>query len=513
MSQFIRAIEIDQTPSRMLFQWGSQLAEEANQKAMRQQALEKLRLDQQEELGKAFGDAYKMGLDQTAELGSIQQDEALRLFRTNLAKDLKEAGGRIDEFKKLSIQRSLSDLSKFKANRGQVKSLAEAKMKDLEAVGINPDAVKGFAANYMLGKTMDPNFSAESFTKDLERDITERPHLYFNKDKAISAIQSRINQKGIEFDRSELKDVSGMRKLTVESKAEKKPWEEVGEFKAPNGLAVQVPKITFESIKDPGGFEYKVVTRNIVDNFIGGDPGVQAGVKIAAKEIVHDANKKMGFDTAGASREQFMKLKQIEPDLIDPFNDGVLDVYERLAVTRMIKPNYDDDGFSIAGKRGFGDDKQQKAGTVVNVNNISNAPKFEAFDEVANDIADAEIRGTVVNNKVGGKVTESFGVPLTSISSDDYKDIIISKANRGRKREDINDGNIVVKNNGDAIEVYKLTFDVDPTTGRRTKVSKSDFITRISKTELDRTANQSLGTKTQGRIAAEDNKSIRNQPR
>jgi hypothetical protein len=418
MSQFIRAIEIDQTPLKMMSQYSSELAESANRESQRQQALLKMQQEQDAALGSAFGDLYKMGLDRVKDLTAEQRDIALEQLKTGLAQSLKDSKGNPAAFKVSALTGPIKQIVTYEASRKDIASAGAERSKQLAAAGIRGDAVEAFTAKYMLDPSKATSFNVQDFYAEMDQDIAARPQLYMDKEKLRQTVIGRLSDKGVDFEREVQLDPTGVNKKTASVKMAMKPWETTGKIKMPNGIEVEAPQIKTENING-----MNVIAQESFDKFIGDNPLLKTAVITAAKETVHDINKKLGVNTEGMSVRDFSIAKSQDPNLIDPFNDGVVEVYAKDALTKMLKGNYDDQGFSIAGKRAYGAIKDNPPRTSVTVNTGQTTPQIDLpgiiADKVAADKAEAK------KNNVPYKWTQ------INTLDDRVKDAVMDKAKSG----------------------------------------------------------------------------------
>lgn len=345
MSQFIRAIEIDQTPNRLMAQMGSELAEQANRKAQLDASMNKLRADQDKNLNDLYQGFQKAGFEQIKGMKGEVVNSMLSKFQQNLASALKESKGDPMVFTQMGYDKALKELASDKANSDQILAIGEERAKALEAAGFRPEAIRGKAAEYAMQIGSGKN--AEAFIKDLENDMNERPQLYMDPTKVFDVLKGRKIEKGQEIERKATLDPTGSIKNSAAIKSERKPWEQLGVYKATNGIEVEVPMVKFDKVKDYKGDLVDVVDENTYQSFIGESPAVASALRLIAKDTVHDVNKRIGINTATMTREQFAQAQKSNPNLIDPFNEGILDTYAKNAVTKQIRSDYNSDGFKV----------------------------------------------------------------------------------------------------------------------------------------------------------------------
>lgn len=486
MSQFIRAIEIDQTPNKLMFEYGSELAQQANLEAQRQMALLKMKQEQDAALGSAFGDLYKMGLDRVKDLTAGQRDIALEQLKSGLANSLKDSKGNPTSFKISALTGPVKDIVTYEASRRDIASAGVERAKQLANAGIKGDAVEAFTAKYMLDPSKASAFNIQDFYAEMDKDIAARPQLYMDKEKLRQTVIGRLGEKGVDFEREIQLDPTGVNKKTASVKMVMKPWETIGKIKMPNGIEVDTPQLKMETING-----MNVVAKESFDKFIGDNPLLKTAVITAAKETVHDINKKLGVNTSGMSLRDFSIEKSKDPNLIDPFNDGVVEVYAKDALTRMLKGSYDEQGFSIAGKRAYGAIKDNPPRTTVNVSTGGTAPVIDQYQVYSDAI------------KVGPKVKKGnkiLGTPLNMLESG--QDYLIETANKVGKKDELSgqaaydQSNLILTQGKSKIELRKW----DPE-----KQTVGDIVSIISKTPTNVKANQPLGTKSKQKAVSQTN--------
>ena len=278
-------------------------------------------------------------------------------------------------------------------------------------------------------------------------------------------------------------DPTGTLKRTIAIKSDRKPWESLVPFKGTNGVSTELPSVKMEVIKSPdGSSEFKSVTQDVYDNYIGGDPAVASAVMAGAKDIVHSINSsKFGIDTRSMSRSQFEQIRKQKPELVDPFNAGVLDVYGKQVVTKQIASDYNEDGLRIPNelKEFSVKDNPPKAATV-NVNTGE-----QGFIDQFDDIKKAVETGKQV--RFNGK---PIGTPLNMLDSG--QDYLIDIANKaGGKTEDgtqkYNQENLILKKTPEGkIGLYQWD---------KSKSAVGELVSIVSKRSTNVKANQPLGTK------------------
>lgn len=382
MSQFIRAIEIDQTPNKLMYQYGSDLAEQANRDALRQQQMMKIKADQEKDMADAFNNFYKLGFEQLKTLPKEEMDIQLAQLGQNLARAIKESNGDIRVFHSLGYNKALNEVySAVKARESMATAGEEyAKSNPL----LNKEAIAGFTAKYRV--TPGSQFSLEKFNEDLQKDINEKPHIYINGLKTEEALEKRLDEKGVEFKRGETFDPTGSRKLTGAIDTQKKDWEDIGKFKLKNGIEVELPKISMEKVSGPFGTS-SVITGEVYNRIVN-NPALELKMVQDAKKLVHKINSAIGVNTSAMTREQFDAARSQFPELVDPFNDGVISVYKRKVLTDRLKSNYDENGFSLAGQRQVGlDVSKPTGGSGGSGGSVANAQFVDGFAKIENIIA------------------------------------------------------------------------------------------------------------------------------
>lgn len=356
MSEFIRAIEFDQTPNKVMMQMSSELAEEANKKAQLSMTMQKMQADREKALNDKYGEFQKMALDQVKGAKGELVNSMMSRFITNLGQALNESNGDIGVFTKLGFDKALTGLISDRAASDQILALGEEFAKKNSAIGIDQEAVRAATAKYVLtnlGSGLDP----EKYAQFIQSEIDDNPSLYGDPAKQLEILKSAKSAKGDTLERKVTLDPTGTLKKVLDIKTERKPWEKIDVFKASNGVSTDLPRVTFETIDAPmdpaaklvkGGVQFKSVTEDVYRNFLAQGPAVKSTVAAGAKDVVHSVNaNQFGLDTRGLSRQEFQAAKEKYPYLVDPFNEGVLDVYGKHVVTKLIEGDYDKDGFKV----------------------------------------------------------------------------------------------------------------------------------------------------------------------
>lgn len=488
MSQFIRAIEIDQTPNKLLFEYGSELAQQANLESQRQMALFKMKQEQDRDLSSKYGELVKMSFEQMKPLTEEQSNKAMELVKSGLASALNESKGDPNTFYRLGIDKAVSEVVAYKGSREKIANAATSRIAELAPAGVRKDAIENFAKSYMLDPSTANGFSVEKFYADMDKEIADNPQLYMDKEKLRQAVSDRLNEKGVEVERGVEYDPTGTKKLTANIKVPMKPWESLGKLKMPNGIEVDAPKITTETING-----MNVITEDSYRKFINNNPLIKTSVIMSAKETIHDLNNKAGVNTAVMNSSEFEAAKAKNPNLIDPFNNGNIEVYAKDAVTKMLKGSYDDAGFSSQGKQAYGSIKDNPPRTTFNVNTGTgaNAPVIDQYKVYSDAIA------TGVQVKKGNKV---LGTPLNLLPSG--QDYLIETANKVGKKDELSgqaaydQTNLILTKSKDKIELRK--WDTKTQT-------VGDVVSIISKTPTNVKANQPLGTKSKQKAVAQTN--------
>jgi hypothetical protein len=364
MSQFIKAIEIDQTPLKMMSQWSSELAESANRESQRQQAIAKMRQEQEAAGAAAWGDMWKLGTDRMTEMTAEQRDIAFKQLQEGLAKSWKDTGGNPNQFRVSALTGPVQQIIKYEGFSKDIAKAAAEAAKQKEAAGITKDAINSFTAEYVLKRQGDGKYSVEDYYAALDKDIAERPNVYSDREKQYSALTGRAEEKGSLLERGIALDPTGTNKKTIDVKIPWRSWEVVEPKEMPNGLKVDVPRIKFENIDGQN-----VVTKDVFNEYIGNDKLRQGAVLREAKELAHAVNKGMGVNTETMTMRDFSIAKSQNPKLVDPFDNGVIEVYARKAVTDILKDKYDSDGYSKAGLQSYGaiKDDPVKNSTTINM--------------------------------------------------------------------------------------------------------------------------------------------------
>jgi len=418
MSQFIKAIEIDQTPIKMMSQWSSELAESANRESQRQQAIAKMRQEQEAAGAAAWGDMWKLGTDRMTEMTAEQRDIAFKQLQEGLAKSWKDSGGNPNQFRVSSLTGPIQQIIKYEGFSKDIAKAAAEAAKQKEAAGITKDAINSFTADYVLKRQGDGKYSVEDYYAALDKDIAERPNVYSDREKQYSALTGRAEEKGSLLERGVALDSTGTNKKTVDVKIPWRSWEVVEPKEMPNGLKVDVPRIKFENIDGQN-----VVTKDVFNEYVGNDKLRQGAVLREAKELAHAVNKGMGVNTETMTMRDFSIAKSQNPKLVDPFDNGVIEVYARKAVTDILKDKYDSDGYSKAGLQSYGAIKDNPPKTVFNINNGQTTPQIDLpgiiADKVAADKAEAK------KNNVPYKWTQ------INTLDDRVKDAVMDKAKSG----------------------------------------------------------------------------------
>lgn len=435
MSQFIRAIEIDQTPNKLLYQYGSELAEQANKAAIRQQQIDKLKAEQEKDISDLYGGYEKFSIDMTKELPTKMRDAALNEMLTSLSSALAKSGGNSLLFRQM-LQDPIKSLSARVSNGKAIAAAAEeyASANPL----INKNAVVGFANNYLVSNK--DGLSVEKFNEFLQKEINEKPHVYINALKTEEALEKRLDEKGVEFKRGETFDPTGTRKLSGAIDTQKKDWENIGKFKLKNGIEVELPKINMEKVSGPFGTS-SVITGEVYNRIVN-NPALELKMVQDAKKLVHKINSAIGVNTSAMTREQFDAARYQFPELVDPFNDGVISVYKRKVLTDRLKSNYDENGFSLAGQRQVGLDVSKPAsgsGGGSGSGENKDTSYIDAYKEI---------------NQLASQKKKGWGAPMSELSLG-TQNVVLDIAGNTLGVQNVNQADIYVKKEDDGtIGVY-----------------------------------------------------------
>lgn len=480
MSEFIRAIEFDQTPTKAAMQWSSELAEQANRNAQLSMTMQKMQAEREKALFDKYGDYVNKGVDLVKGMNGEVVNSLMEGLKKNLGAAIAQSKGDPGVFTMLGFEKGIKSLISDKAAAEQILSMGEELAKQKEAMGFDPRAIRAATARYAsnIGAGLDPN----KFVQDIEAEISDNPSVYGDPAKQLNILKSVKDIKGEAFEREVTVDPTGTLKRTIAVKADRKPWESLIPFKGTNGVSTEIPSIKIEVIKTPDGSEEKSVTKSVYDGFLSVNPAAAPAVMAGAKDIVHSVNSKnFGVDTRSMSRSEFEAAKKAKPELIDPFNSGILDVYGKRVVTKLLASDYDENGLRIPDqlKEFSVKDNPPKAPTV----NINTGE--QGFIDQFEDIKKAVETGKQV--RVKGK---PVGTPLNMLDSG--QDYLIDIANKaGGKTEDgtqrYNQENLILKKTPEGkIGLYQ--WDKDNST-------VGDLVSIVSRRSTNVKANQPLGTK------------------
>jgi len=150
MSEFIRAIEFDQTPNKVMMQFGSELAEQANKTAQMNASIEKMNADRQKALYEKYGEFQKMGIEQIKGVKGELVDKIMSRFVESLGQALNESKGDIGVFTRLGFDKSLKGLIADRAASDQILAMTEDFVKANEPLGIDGQAIRAAGNNYAL---------------------------------------------------------------------------------------------------------------------------------------------------------------------------------------------------------------------------------------------------------------------------------------------------------------------------------------------------------------------------
>jgi hypothetical protein len=446
MSQFIKAIEIDQTPIKMMSQWSSELAESANRESQRQQAIAKMRQEQDNLIATRQGDLIKFTVDQVKDMTKQQQDQVVKRSITTLAGALQKANNDPNLFYTLGLEGVLKNVLTYKATVEQAVNAAKEKAPQLEAAGIRKDAAENIAKEYILGIDPENPFSAADFNKYLDQEISDNPHVYFDKEGLMKEVNDRLNTEGIEVERGIISDGTGTRKLSANIKTKLPPWGSLKPLKFPNELVVSAAAVDMKPEKI-GDKTKNIVTEDVYKKFVGGNPKIDASMIMSAKETVHDINDKLfKVNTASMSRKQFEAAKKANPDLKDPYDNGVIEVFKRSHLTDLLGNKYDENGFSIQGKQDYSDvmDKPAQNNTTVIMpgSKDDNTKYVDVIDQAKKSIAEEKKRvgknfthkqfnslPTLVSNTMRSIIKNGFPDEVSATLSD--KDYMVKEDDKG----------------------------------------------------------------------------------
>jgi hypothetical protein len=495
MSQFIRAIEIDQTPNKLMFEYGSELAQQANLESQRQQAIAKMRQEQEAAGAAAWGDMWKLATDRMTEMTAEQRNIAFKQLQEGLAKSWKDSGGNPYQFRVSSLTGPIQQIIKYEGFSKDIAKAAAEAAKQKEAAGITKDAINSFTADYVLKRQGDGKYSVEDYYAALDKDIAERPNLYSDREKQYVALTDRAEEKGSLLERGVALDPTGTNKKTVDVKIPWRSWEVVEKKKFPNGLEQDVPRIKFENIDGQ-----KVITKDVFSDYVGNDKLRQGAVLRKAKELAHAVNKDMGVNTETMTMRDFSIAKSQNPKLVNPFDNGVIEVYARKAVTDILKDKYDSDGYSKAGLQSYAAIKDNPPTNTVTVNNYesgNNAPQRDLFGEVEGSFKKNAIKLSTTNPTTGKK-EELMGVSLNSLPPD-AQAYFLKVANADKQERQKLDKRALTLVMADG--QYQLRQG-----SLKGKTVNNESLAPITKGDLNLYANETFGNPVQSQVQAQVNK-------
>lgn len=495
MSEFIRAIEFDQTPTRAAMQWGSELADEANREAQRQQALAKLKADQERDIYNAYGDLNKTAFKEFEGLPELMKKKAMEEYVAASTKLLKDANNDIGAFIRGAqgtvIPQLVGRVAGLKAVLEGGKVLAE----ELAPMGIKKDQVENFTKGYIINS--GENFDPKAFKEALLKDIKERPGLYNDIDTVVKGLVERTEMKPEVISDSVTLDPNGTMKSIGKAESNIYPWDTVVEETLSNGVKVKKAKLLTEKVGD-----FTVVKDSAYKGFIGNDDKSEMRsmwIDVLAKKDLHNINEKKGYPTGSLTKEQFevvaQKAKENGVELVNPFNDIDLNTIRKKVVTDLVSKYYNEDGSHRGMKQTAEVDKTKPASTTNNIYmNNQGAPQYvDQYAEYEKALASGATVFSEDKKIKNGKVVESkktiLGTPLNLLTSG--QQYLVNLANSVTKKNS-DEGDVYGQDNlilapaksGNGIAIYAW----DPV-----KKIRGQQIANVNRREVNVDANKSLG--------------------
>lgn len=384
MAVYPQALEIDQTPTKLLYQAAQQASE--NQQQMLQMANRNEQIRRE-----AFGSAQKQLFD-IANAQNLPVDVQNSILKKGL-EDLKLLYKNQSQVRSSDLGVVASNVlldAKQKANAFQQylsngeKIIADLKEKGFDEVNMKSALsnsvfenlpTEGKEGNVISRIPKDPTKLGDPI-QFITKEIDSNPHKYLNREFAGKKLNEFINNyKPAELEQSSTVDQTGMKTTKVSSLEKTYPWSRVAEEKDPaTGKTVKINVLDTEPLTDGNGNiifsspnsqnPTQILSTNAYNKIVsslGNDVSAVKEIDAMGRDAIDDHNRMRGVNPQQITPENFETLSKEYQGLINPFDANNRMIFSRIALTNKLMPQ-----FGRFGKTSVTIDAAKP--TVVNVN-------------------------------------------------------------------------------------------------------------------------------------------------
>ena len=331
-----QAIEIDQTPLKML----SQIVEQQREG---QRQLQALQLKDEQTKMDLFGGAQKQILEITSKLPYQMQKGFVERAKP-IVKNIYKAGGTLESMQQ-TIFDEMMNLSSEVGAVNQWTTQSEQIAKALGEKGYSPIEVEAELKRNLYNWQTDPKTGQQvmigqknvselgNFDEYVQKHIIGRKGMFWDMKKGMDGVTKYTNDvKGSIVKDKKIMDPTGKERLITEVQTELYPWTKYVEDKDPiTGMPMMytvldtspLNDIKGNPILDSKGKPVTVISEDAYNKFVSGDPSVKATIEAGGQQLINDENRRK-FGTI------FPTKAQMDQGAIDPDEEGNKMIYSRL---------------------------------------------------------------------------------------------------------------------------------------------------------------------------------------
>lgn len=357
MFQLPQAIQIDNTPVKLLYQ----AAEDARQN---QQELMQLVQKNEQIRREAFGGAQKQLFDITsAQNVPVEvQKQLLQTGMTELTRLYKDRKGvRANDLTMIAsevLMKAKGDATAYT----QYLSNGEKLIADLKEKGFDEVNMKSALAGNMFTEQATATPQGQVMVRKpknpadlpdpmqfLAAEIDKNPQKYLNRSVGDKALNQVIGDfKPAEMKTSTTKDLTGTKTVKISFTEKSYPWTRVQEEEV-NGQKVKVNVLDTETLTnskgekvvDANGNEVQVLSTKAMEYFTSiQDPVLVKQIDVMGRDAIDANNRALGVNPQAITEQNFAQLAQQYPGLVNPFDSGNRAMYSRMAMTKKLMPSF-----------------------------------------------------------------------------------------------------------------------------------------------------------------------------
>jgi hypothetical protein len=348
MFELPKAIETDTTPVKLLYQ----AAENARQE---QQQMMQLAMKNEQTRREAFGGAQKQLFD-IASAQNVPAEVQRQILTkglndlTSLYKNRKDVkSGDFGMMAMNTLIKAKGDSTAFQQYLGGgEKFIADLKEKGFDEVNLktalsnsmfDEQVVDTNGVQQLVRVPKDPTKLGDPL-QFLAKEVDANKKKYLDRVRSSKDLQTIVNDyKPGEYKFSSSQDLTGNKTVKVAYTEKSYPWTKTQEIDQ-SGQKVKINVLDTE-MEDIGGQKVPILSKKAYEYFAR-NPNITVVSEIDAMgtDYIDDHNRKLGINPQQITSENFSKVAEQFPGAINPYDNGNRMIFSRLALTKMLDPQF-----------------------------------------------------------------------------------------------------------------------------------------------------------------------------